>query len=137
MPTPPGHAVPVLRLSGGVSRLETSNGADVLGIPAAALPRIDGWRGDFADRPLPALAAAIRPAGPTALETLPLPPGARTLSVSLAGTGEQVEIRASVRLAGGDFATVRLGAGPHAGSERPDRTAAEGDDARSSGSTSA
>ncbi|HET7045321.1 MAG TPA: hypothetical protein VFI37_10770 [Gaiellaceae bacterium] len=115
VPRPPGDAIPVLRATGGVSRLETSNGADVLGIPADALTRIDGWRPDFAPQPLGALAAAIRPDAPTSLRTLPVRPGARTLELDLAAHGDPVLVRASVRLAGGDFASVRLGETPEYG----------------------
>ena len=42
---------PVLRLTGGVSRLEGESGVTVLGVPPASLPRLDGWRDDFGDSP--------------------------------------------------------------------------------------
>lgn len=108
VPAPRG-AFPVLHTSGDVSRLETSQGADVLGIPAGDWTRLAGWRGDFSARPLARLAAAVRPARPVALRTLVLPPGTRRLSLDVAGRGYPIRLRAVVRLADGDFATVLLG----------------------------
>lgn len=115
VPPPPGDAIPVVRQTGDVSRLESSSGADVLGIPAAALPRLAGWRGDFASRSPGALARAIAPAGPTALRTLALPAGARTLDAVVAGRGDAILVRATVVLRDGDFVTVRLGPTPSDG----------------------
>ena len=42
---------PVLRLTGGVSRLEGESGVTVLGVPPASLPRLAGWREDFGESP--------------------------------------------------------------------------------------
>ncbi|HET8606019.1 MAG TPA: hypothetical protein VFL66_03215 [Gaiellaceae bacterium] len=109
VPTPAG-AIPVVRQSGDVSRLETSQGADVLGIPAGDWTRLAGWRSDFSSRPLARLAAAVRPELPPALRTVPLPAGARRLELGVAGRGYPIRLRAIVRLGNGDFATVLLGA---------------------------
>lgn len=114
VPQPRGDATPVLRQSGDVSRLETSGGADVLGIPAGRLTGIDGWRGDFADTSLARLAASIRPASPVALLTMPL--HGRSLALGVTARGYPIRIRADVRLANGDFASVRLGDTPFRGS---------------------
>src|SRR5207247_3270804 len=53
--------VPVLRAQGDAGRLETSAGVTLLGIPAAALPGVDGWRADFSAAPLAALSRRIEP----------------------------------------------------------------------------
>jgi hypothetical protein len=107
----PAGSMPVLRQTGDVSRLETTNGADVLGLPDAAA--VDGWRSDFADRPLAALAAAIRPAAPVALRTQAL--HGRRLDLSVTARGYPIAIRADVRLANGDWASVRVGDTPFRG----------------------
>jgi hypothetical protein len=124
VPTPPGDALPVVRQSGDVSRLETSGGADVLGIPAGRLAGIDGWRGDFADASLTRLAASIRPARPVVLRTMPL--HGRTLALGVTSHGYPIGIRADVRLANGDFASVRLGGTRFSGSRTLSATLPQG-----------
>src|SRR4051812_46118565 len=109
------EVTPVLRQTGDVSRLQASGGADVLGIPADGLPQIAGWRGDFAPQPLTALAAAIKPVDPVAIRTVPLPRGARTLELPLTIRGRPLAVRATIRLANGDYAFVRLGETPSDG----------------------
>jgi hypothetical protein len=102
----------VLRQTGDVSRLETTNGADVLGLTDAAV--VDGWRSDFASASLPQLARAIRPAEPVALRTMPL--HGRRLDVSVTANGYPIALRADVRLANGDWASVKVGDTPFRGS---------------------
>ncbi|MGZ4389289.1 MAG: hypothetical protein ACXVZL_07900 [Gaiellaceae bacterium] len=111
----PAGSMPVVRQSGDVSRLETSQGADVLGIPAADWTRLSGWRSDFASKPLARLAAAVRPAQPVSLRTIALPVGARRLELAVSSRGYPIRVRATVQLANGDFATVTLGETPFAG----------------------
>jgi hypothetical protein len=111
VPAPSG-ARPVLRQTGDVSRLETTNGADVLGLTDAAA--IDGWRPDFASPSLARLAAAIHPAQPVALRTQPLV-GPR-LDLSVTSRGYPIALRADVRLANGDWASVKVGDTPFHGS---------------------
>jgi hypothetical protein len=77
------------------------------------LTALDGWRSDFSHESLARLAAAIRPAQPVSLRTLPL--HGRRLELAVTGHGDSILIRASVRLANGDFADVRLGASPRNG----------------------
>jgi hypothetical protein len=107
VPPPPGDAIPVVRETGDVARLETSAGADVLGIPAGRIASLDGWRDDFSDEPLARLAASIRPAAPVSLATVPL--RGRQLALTVTARGDPIGIRATVRLANGDFASVRIG----------------------------
>ncbi|HEY6030627.1 MAG TPA: hypothetical protein VIU44_08690, partial [Gaiellaceae bacterium] len=114
VPTPAG-SIPVVRQSGDVSRLETSQGADVLGIPAGDWTRLSGWRSDFSSKPLSRLAGAVRPARPVSLRTVALPAGARRLELAVSSRGYPIRIGATVRLANGDFATVTLGETPFAG----------------------
>jgi hypothetical protein len=111
---PPARgAFPVLRQAGDVSRLETSSGSDVLGIPAGRLEQVAGWRSDFAELSLAQLATAIRPTRPVSLQTVPL--HGRTLALTVSARGYPVLLRATVRLANGDFASVRLGDTPFRG----------------------
>ena len=74
--------VPALRLDGAVN--ETSSGSQlpvrVLALPSASLPRVLGWRDDFADASRTELAHRLRPA-PVRLTGLTLAPDASELRV--------------------------------------------------------
>lgn len=104
-----GTAVPVLRLSGDAGRLETSGGVTLLGLPANALPRIDGWRSDFAGRPLQALTRRIAPPGPVQTLGARIPAGTRTLTLAADVRGTDISIRAIIESPRGEFGFVRLG----------------------------
>lgn len=104
-----GEATPVLRLSGDAGRLDASGGVTLLALPAAALPRIGGWRSDFAREPLPALARRIAPAGPVTTASVPIPRDAKTIQLRLRGTGRPIGIRAVLRSPRGEFRVVQLG----------------------------
>jgi hypothetical protein len=104
-----GTAVPVLRLSGDAGRLDTSGGVTLLGLPAAALPRIDGWRSDFAREPLPALARRIDPGATVTTAAIPIPSGTKTIRLRVRGSGTPIGIRAVVKGPRGEFGFVQLG----------------------------
>ena len=53
------QVAPVLRLTGGVGRLEGESGITLLGLPPAVLPELRSWRDDDADLPRSALAARL------------------------------------------------------------------------------
>ena len=95
----PAGAIPVLRLE--------AQHATVLGIPAKALPAVDGWRSDFSATPLPELARRLTPAGSVAMRGKPL---GRVLRVTVSTTGEDVLVNGLVRTASGAFRPVPLGA---------------------------
>ncbi len=73
---------PVLRLTGGVSRLEGESGVTGLGLPPASLPRLTGWRDDFGDSPA-TLASRIERGD--SLRGTRLPPGLERLEATVEG----------------------------------------------------
>ncbi|HEY7196660.1 MAG TPA: hypothetical protein VH306_05715 [Gaiellaceae bacterium] len=107
--TLPASAVasPVLRLSGNAGVLGTGRSIDVLGVPAAELGRIDGWRSDFSDTSLQTLADRIRPTGPTRMLGPRIPDDARVLE--LPARGRAITLTGSVRTPAGAFVTLDVG----------------------------
>jgi hypothetical protein len=79
----------------------TSGGGTVtvpaLGIPAAGLMRIHGWRESDGSAPLAALARRLEPPGPVRVPGPMLPAGARWLSLSASSPGLAVEVTADLR----------------------------------------
>jgi hypothetical protein len=104
-PTPPTQ---VIRLSGNVPSGATFG---FLGVPASWLPRVGGWRPDFASEPLRALARALAPRRNESLRTTELPRG-RRFSVTATGSGDPVVVRAFFRSRLGDYVAVPLGHTP-------------------------
>jgi hypothetical protein len=102
--------VPVLRLEGDAGRLDTSSGVTLVGIPAADLPGVDGWRSDFSAASLPELARRIEPARPVTLTGVRLPRTARTIELGVRTKGDDVALRAIVESRIGEFDVVELGA---------------------------
>ena len=103
-----GEPTLVFRGSGSVS----GRGAfdyTLLGLPANAVPRIDGWRGDFSDVPRARLARALRPSRPVALRGLDLPKNATEISLPVALRGDRVNVALMVRNTRGDFTALGLG----------------------------
>ncbi|MGZ4317861.1 MAG: hypothetical protein ACXVRD_00865 [Gaiellaceae bacterium] len=103
-----GDVAPVLRLSGDVSGLITSQGLTLLGIPPAVLPRLGGWRGDFSAISRAELARRIA-AGPSAMRGIRLPTGARTLELPAEVRGTPLDVKATVMTPRGLFQTLDLG----------------------------
>ncbi|MGH3050305.1 MAG: hypothetical protein ACRDLK_09110, partial [Gaiellaceae bacterium] len=101
----PASPTQVVRLSGNVPSGTTFT---VLGLPARGAARVDGWRKDFAARPLPELAASIAPATSMTLRTTALPRG-RRFSLPVSTTGDDIGIRAIFRSPLGDYESVSLG----------------------------
>jgi len=101
-PPPPGSEQ-VLRQSGNVASGTTFA---FLGLGSSA--RLDGWRSDFADRPLADLRAAIAPRRNASLRTTALPRG-RVLTVPARTTGDVVAVRAIFRSPLGDYESIPLG----------------------------
>ncbi|MGI8420654.1 MAG: hypothetical protein ACR2MU_00060, partial [Gaiellaceae bacterium] len=97
-------SAPVIRLSGDVSRVGSSSGFTVLGIPRGRLATLDGWRGDFASRSRTVLAARL---DATRLRTVPI--AGTTLALDAAGQGDRIGARAIVESPAGTFSTLRLG----------------------------
>ncbi len=97
VPRPVG-ATPVLRLQ--------AQHATVLGIPAAALPRTDGWRSDFSSTPLPELARRLTPGQSMAMRGKPQ---GRVLRVVVSTSGQDVLVNGLLRTRSGEFRVVPLG----------------------------
>jgi len=96
---------PILRLTGGVSRLEGESGITVLGLPPASLPELRGWRDDFAAESRARLAALIeRPEtlGGTAL------PGRLEALVGRIEGGRTVRVAAQLETPRGRFVRIDL-----------------------------
>ena len=94
--------VPVLRLTGGVGRLEGESGITLLGLDPGALVHVNGWRDDEARAPRQELAARI--------EAVPARNGPRLGSTLRARTtGGPVLLFAEIEGPTGRFARVPLG----------------------------
>jgi len=76
-----GIAWPVRRTQATFVSGDASVTVPALGVPAAALARMHGWRASDAPVPLRALAARLAPAGPVRVPGPAVPAGARWLSV--------------------------------------------------------
>ncbi len=97
----------VTRLAGNIAGAQVT-GITVLGVPRSFLPRIDGWRSDFAADGPRELARKIDPGRSVALRGPTLPADARRLSVSLRVRGTLVGLVAYVAARDGSFVPIRL-----------------------------
>ena len=104
-----GAATPVLRVQGSVPRLGLEGGVTVLGLPAAHVAEVGGWRVDFADASRAELARAVEPERPAALAGIEVPADARELRLDAAVTGAPVLLSASLQTPAGGFTSVELG----------------------------
>ncbi|HEY7017441.1 MAG TPA: hypothetical protein VH297_03150, partial [Gaiellaceae bacterium] len=101
------HVSRVTRLAGSIAGAQVT-GITVLGLPRASLPRIDGWRSDFASESPAELARAIDPGRSVALRGPTLPADAKRLSVSLTVRGTLIGLVAYVQARDGSFVPIRL-----------------------------
>ncbi|HYZ78435.1 MAG TPA: hypothetical protein VE596_13785, partial [Gaiellaceae bacterium] len=69
---PGATKLPVLRLSGNAPRPSGGVSFTLLGVPARALPVLDGWRGDFSALSPRAIAAKLAARRDTSFEAIPL-----------------------------------------------------------------
>jgi hypothetical protein len=104
-----GRATPVFRLPGSVSRLSTSRGVTVLGLPPEEIARVGGWRGDFSGRTRTELAAAVDPGRPSALAGPRLPAGADEVRLPASVEGTSVGLTLTLQGPDGRFAHLDLG----------------------------
>jgi hypothetical protein len=103
---PGATKLPVLRLSGDAPRPSGSVSFTLLGVPARALPVLDGWRNDFSALSRSAIAAKLATRRDTSFEAIPLPRGG--LAVTMAASGDPVDISATFVSASGSFKTVQV-----------------------------
>jgi hypothetical protein len=102
---PGATKLPVLRLSGNAPRPSGGVSFTLLGVPARALPVLDGWRGDFSALSPRAIAAKLAARRDTSFEAIPLPRSGE-LTVPMAASGDPVDISATFVSATGTFKTV-------------------------------
>jgi hypothetical protein len=104
---PGATKLPVLRLSGDAPRPSGSVSFTLLGVPASALPVLDGWRDDFSALSPGALAAKLAARRDTSFEAIPLPRSG-ALTMPMAASGDPVDISATFVSASGTFKTVQV-----------------------------
>jgi hypothetical protein len=91
--------------------LGAAAGRDValLGVPAARLPDLPGWRADFADAPIGTLAARLTPLGGYTFAGDPVPRGARRLSLPVTIHGSSLSLTVIAQLTDGTFDFLSMG----------------------------
>ena len=106
---PGAVALPVLRLSADVVQRDGSFvSPDVIGVPAAGLPKLHSIDRAGLDRSPEAVAARLAPGGSPALRGLRIPADARELSLSARASGEPVDLTLTVATPRGDIDLVPL-----------------------------
>ena len=105
---PQSTAVPVLRLSANVRRLEGSPGLTLLGIPAHDIPGVR-WRGDYSPLSPDEIARRLQPSGSVAVRGARLPLDARRLVLPFRARGDELAVRAVVLTPSGAAQAIRLG----------------------------
>ena len=101
-PPPPGSQQ-VLRQSGNVT-----SGTTFAFLGLSSFAQLDGWRSDFASRPLGELRSAIAPRRDVSLRTTALPNG-RRFTVPVTTHGDDVGVRGIFRSPEGDYESIPLG----------------------------
>ncbi|HEY2542051.1 MAG TPA: hypothetical protein VGH92_03265, partial [Gaiellaceae bacterium] len=104
---PRGVGTPVLRDNGFVT---ASRGIDftLLALPAASIPRVDGWRSDFSSQSPRALASLLAPPVTPRLRGFELP-AASTVTFPVMVDGDRIGIQLNVLDRRGDFTLLTLG----------------------------
>ena len=108
-PRPRGDAIPVLRLSANVPRLEPATGLTLLGIPAEDVEKLR-WRGDYSPLSQADIAQRLRPHGGVELQGARLPASGRRLVLPWRASGDELAVRAVVVTRSGAARGLPLGA---------------------------
>jgi len=103
-----GDAIPVLRASANVRRLEGSPGLTLLGIPARDVPRIR-WRSDYSPLSRQEIVERLQPHGSVGVHGVRLPANASTLALPLRARGDELAVRAVVLTRMGGAVGIPLG----------------------------
>jgi hypothetical protein len=103
------RAIPIVRQEGSASRLVGIERFTLVGMPAAELRRLDGWRNDFASTPAATIAERLTPRERVAIGGAVLSADTSTLRLPIRATGDDVQVFASLLLPDGSFTTIRLG----------------------------
>ncbi|MEO5575717.1 MAG: FtsX-like permease family protein [Gaiellaceae bacterium] len=102
---PGADTSPVLRLTGGVGRLEGESGITLLGVDLSTLPRLHGWRESYSSRPLSDLASRLQSPGLFSVPSLP----SRLRALRARVRGDDVRLFAEIEGKTGRFFRVPLG----------------------------
>jgi hypothetical protein len=105
----------VARLNGSAPAAGDVTGIAVLGLDHDSLVSVDGWRDDFSNVPLPALAARVQRDRPTKPAGPMLPASAMSIAIPVEARGRPIGISALLMSASGDIESVKLGSLPLAG----------------------
>ncbi len=101
-------AYPVLRqVADAAGARGTPLTPTVIGLPAAALPDLHGWRGDFSAHSPGELARLLRPSGAVALAGALIPRSATALRLPVRMTGSAAQLVLVVQTRDGDAAQLR------------------------------
>jgi hypothetical protein len=104
-----GTVLPVRRTDASLPLGGETASLTALGVPAAGLTRIHGWRAGDGSAPLATLAARLAPRGPVRAPGPRLPASARELSVRAAAPDGEVALSAELRGRSGAVLQVPLG----------------------------
>jgi hypothetical protein len=104
-----GAVLPVRRTDANYTPGGATVTVPALGIPAAGLAGIHGWRESDGSAPLTALARRLEPAGPVRTAGPTLPDAARWLSLRATSQGFPVEVTADLRDPQGTIRQVTFG----------------------------
>jgi hypothetical protein len=104
-----GAVLPVRRTDANYTAGGGTVTVPALGIPAAGLTGIHGWRQSDGSAPLATLARRLEPAGPVRVAGPALPAGAQWLSLRASAQGFPVEVTADLRDPQGAIRQVALG----------------------------
>lgn len=115
----PGAApTPVVRADAKTLGFAAGRDVQLLGVPAADLSDLSGWRPDFSPTPIATLARHLGGIGGYALAGDPVPPGARALSLPVRISGTSLSLTVIAQLADGTFELLSMGRNVEPGSVR-------------------
>jgi hypothetical protein len=91
-----------------VPQLANGGAFTLIGISAAALPELAGWRDDFSKLSAAAIGQRLRPSFDPSYRATPLPRG-RRIAIPIRSDGEPVDVAATLLSPNGTFTEVELG----------------------------
>jgi ABC-type lipoprotein release transport system permease subunit len=103
------QVVPVVRQTGTVGAFGGQSRFTLLGLPTKEPLDLRGWRGDFADRPLPDLLAELQPQGDVSLRGPQIAEDATELLLPASVVGGDVSLQADVLTPKGHVLHLDLG----------------------------
>ncbi|HWJ31920.1 MAG TPA: hypothetical protein VNR59_06230, partial [Gaiellaceae bacterium] len=98
----------VMRAAGGIPQLD-NGGFTLIGIPAADLGELKGWRSDFSDLGLNEVGRRLQPPSNVGFRAVPLPANRTVVTFPIKASGDVLDISATLLSATGDFQDVSVG----------------------------